>query len=209
MDNQTDTILTTVEALEARYGEVSAPAIRKVADHMTPEYTAWMEASPFCALATVGPEGADASPRGDRGQVVWLGDDRRTLLMPDWRGNNRMDSLRNIVRDGRVALMFLVPGADTVLRVNGRAVLSVAPAVVDRFTDRGAAPRSVIVITVGEVYFQCARAVIRAGIWDQATWGDISVLPTPGQILKAMTAGELDGDRYDREWPARMKKTLW
>ncbi len=201
-------IVKTVEELEAIYGQPGAASLRKVSDHITPEYRAWIQSSPFCALATVGPEGADASPRGDRGEVVFELDER-TLAMPDRRGNNRMDSLRNIVRDGRVALMFLTPGSDTVTRINGRAEVSVDPDLIARFAVDEKPPRSVVVVHIEEVYFQCSRALMRAGLWDSGTWPDLAALPTAGQILAAQTAGEVGGAKYDAEWPERAKKSLW
>ncbi|MEM7439264.1 MAG: pyridoxamine 5'-phosphate oxidase family protein [Pseudomonadota bacterium] len=202
------TKIETVENLEEIYGTPGAASLRKVADHITPEYRAWIRSSPFCALATVGPEGVDASPRGDEGEVVFELDEF-TLAMPDRRGNNRMDSLRNIVRDGRVALMFLTPGSDTVTRINGRAYVSVDPDLIDRFNKEGHAPRSVIVIKVEEIYFQCARAVMRAGLWDIENHPDLSGLPTPGQILAAQTKGEVGGADYDAAWPERARKSMW
>lgn len=202
------TKVDTIEALEALYGQPGAASLRKVADHITPEYRAWIRSSPFCALATVGPEGVDASPRGDEGEVVFELDET-TLAMPDRRGNNRMDSLRNIVRDGRVALMFLTPGSDTVTRVNGRAYVSADPGLIERFTKEGQAPRTVIVIKIEEIYFQCARAVMRAGLWDRDSYSMINDLPSPGQILAAQTGGEVGGKAYDQAWPERARKSLW
>ena len=202
------TIIKSVEELETLYGEPGAASLRKVSDRTTPEYRAWIKSSPFCALATVGPEGADASPRGDRGEVVFELDEK-TLAMPDRRGNNRMDSLRNIVRDGRVALMFLTPGSDTVTRINGRGEVSVDPQLIERFAVQEKPPRSVIVIHIEEIYFQCARAVMRAGLWNNAVWPELGDLPTAGDILAAQTAGEVGGVEYDKAWPARAKASLW
>ncbi|MEM8786990.1 MAG: pyridoxamine 5'-phosphate oxidase family protein [Pseudomonadota bacterium] len=199
--------IDTLEGLEARYGTPGLASTVKVADRVTPEYGAWIEAAPFCGLATVGPEGLDCSPRGDDGPVVTVLDDT-TLALPDRRGNNRIDSLRNIIRDPRVSLMLLVPGSGTVIRVNGTARLSVDRALLTRFAMDGTEPRSVIVITVGEIYFQCARAVKRAGLW-QGGFVDAATLPTPGQILEAMSKAEIDGTAYDAAWPARAEKTLW
>ncbi|MBR0684205.1 pyridoxamine 5'-phosphate oxidase family protein [Roseomonas eburnea] len=200
--------IDTIEALEALYGTPNLASTAKVADRVTPQYRALIEASPFCVLATAGPEGLDASPRGDAHGLVRIADDR-TLLLPDRRGNNRVDSLRNIVRDGRVALLCLIPGSGTTLRVNGRAHLSIEPELLASFAVEGAAPRSVIVITVEEIYFQCARAVVRAGLWDAARHAAPGSLPTPGQILAVMSQGETGGEAYDREWPARAAKTMW
>ena len=156
--------IDSIAALEALYGAVSPAARVKVVDRLTPSYRAWIEQSRFCVLATVGPEGTDASPRGDPEQVVTVADEG-TLLLPDWKGNNRIDSLRNIVRDGRVSVMFLVEGSDLVLRVNGRARISTDPALIARFaTDKGA-PATVVMVTIGEVYAQCPKSLIRAGLW--------------------------------------------
>lgn len=198
--------IDTEAALEALYPDAPAGAsITKVARRLTPAYRRWIEASRFCLLATVGPEGTDCSPRGDDGPVV-LEADPGTLLMPDWRGNNRIDSLRNIVRDGRVSLTFLVAGSVNVVRVNGTARLSADPALLERFDKGGARPRSVMVIAVAEVYFQCARALMRSGLWG----GDRSAgLPSAGDILAEMAAGGFDGAAYDAEWPGRATRSMW
>lgn len=196
----------TIEELEALYGFPQETATRKVADRLVPVYRRWIAAARFCVLSTVGPEGTDGSPRGDDGPVVAVLDER-TLAMPDWRGNNRADSLRNIVRDGRVSLMFMVPGSESVVRVNGTARLSVDPDLLARFARKGHLPRSVIVIAVSEVYFQCSRALMRARLW---TSGDESAsVPTAGDILTAMTSGEEGGVDYDAEWPERAKEGMW
>jgi len=200
--------IDTIEALEALYGTPNLASTAKVADHVTPHYRRLIEASPFCVLATAGPEGLDASPRGDAHGLVRIADDR-TLLLPDRRGNNRVDSLRNIVRDGRVALLCLIPGSGTTLRVNGRAHLSIEPDLLASFAVEGAAPRSVIVIAVEEIYFQCARAVVRAGLWDPSRHAALGTLPTPGEILATMSDGRTGGEAYDREWPARAARTMW
>lgn len=163
-------------------------------------------ASRFCVLTTVGPEGTDGSPRGDKGPVV-LELDPGTLAMPDWRGNNRLDSLRNIVRDGRVSLLFLVPGSANAVRVNGSARLTADETMRRNFERDGALPATVIVISIAEIYSQCARALIRAG-----TWGDRQPpvgLATSGQILTEMTDGEIDRGEYDKAWPVRAAQTMW
>lgn len=201
--------ITTLEALEALYQpQPVAASTVKVTDHITPHYAALIEASPFVALATVGPEGLDCSPRGDLPGFVRI-TDPRTLMLPDRRGNNRIDSLRNVVRDPRVALLFLIPGSGTTFRVNGRAVLSADPALLDSFTVDGKPPRTVMVVTVEEAYFQCARAIVRSGLWKPESHVDPAALPTPGAMLAAVTAGEVGGETYDREWPGRAAKTMW
>ena len=192
-------------ALEALYGTPGRAALDKVADRLTPLYRRWIMASRFCILSTVGPEGTDASPRGDDGPVVAEADER-TLLLPDWRGNERIDSLRNVVRDGRVSLMFLVPGSANVVRVNGQAHVSADPALLARFEGRGRRPRTVLVVAIGEIYTQCARAILRAGLWGDAPAPD---LPSVGDILAERTAGGIDGAAYDAEWPGRAARTMW
>lgn len=200
-------IIETVDALRAIYNDPSEASLIKVTQALTPDYRRMIEASPFVALATVGPEGLDCSPRGDLGGVVRIQDDT-TLLLPDWRGNNRVDSLINIVRDPRVALMFLVPGSTTTMRVNGRAVVSIDPPLLKSFEMDGKHPRSVTVVSIVEVYFQCARALIRSELWNPEKFVDPASLPTPGTLLKAAKA-DFDRDTYDREWPERAAKTMW
>ena len=172
---------------------------------MTPLYRQWIMASRFCVLSTVGPDGTDGSPRGDDGPVV-RELDPTTLAMPDWRGNNRLDSLRNIVVDGRVSLMFMVPGSNTIVRVNGRAYLDDATDLRTRFSRGERLPATVIVIEIGEIYTQCARAPMRADLWNR---DDSAGLPTPGEILDEVSGGEEGGPRYDAEWGARADKTMW
>lgn len=200
-----DDVIRDVSALEALYGTPGQASLIKVADRMVPVYWDWISKSRLCMLSTVGPEGTDCSPRGDDGPVVRMLDEK-TLLMPDWRGNNRMDSLRNIVADGRVSLMFLVPGSNNVVRLNGTAAVSVAPDLIARFDDKGRKPRSVIVVHIGEIYSQCARALMRAGTWTAAD--ESAGLPTVGDMLKAMEDG-FDGAGYDAAWAARAIKTMW
>jgi PPOX class probable FMN-dependent enzyme len=207
-EGRTMQTITSVAELEARYGEPAAPATRKVTATITPHYRAFIDASPFVALATSGPEGLDCSPRGDKPGFVRVHDER-TLMMPDRRGNNRVDSLRNIVRDKRVGLLFLIPGSGTTLRVNGSAALCIDPALCDSFMMDGKAPRSVIVVDVEAVYFQCARAILRAELWNPERHADPAALPTPGAILAALTEGEVGGAPYDEAWPERARQSMW
>jgi predicted pyridoxine 5'-phosphate oxidase superfamily flavin-nucleotide-binding protein len=216
-------VIESVEQLKSLYADVPQGAIDKVCDHITPLYQRWIAASRFVVLATVGPEGTDASPRGDSGEVVYL-KDAKTIWMPDWRGNNRLDSLANIVRDGRVSLMFMVPGSQTVVRVNGTGVVTADGQVTDHFQRQGASatpnqeseqdpsqrptqtPRTVIVIKVAEVYFQCAKALMRSRLW---TAGDESTsLPTAGELLAESLQG-FDAKTYDEGFPQRAKDQLW
>jgi hypothetical protein len=200
--------VTTVDELEAIYGFPGETSTVKVADRITPSYRVLIENSPFAALATSGPEGLDCSPRGDVAGFVRIHDER-TLMMPDRRGNNRIDSLRNIVRDPRVALLFLIPGSGTTLRVNGRAEVSADPARLASFAVGGKAPRTVIVMEVGEIYFQCARAIVRSDLWNPDKHVDPRALPKPGQILAEMSADRVGGEDYDRAWPERARQTMW
>ncbi|MEM7268018.1 MAG: MSMEG_1061 family FMN-dependent PPOX-type flavoprotein [Pseudomonadota bacterium] len=198
-------VIEDIAALEALYGIVSEPAKVKVARMMTPAYRRWIMASRYCILSTVGPEGADGSPRGDDGPVVRELDER-TLAMPDWRGNNRIDSLRNIVRDGRAALMFMVPGVDIVVRVNARARLTADPALCETFEQRGKHPRTVILFDIDEIYAQCPKAMLRSSLWGVER---VEGLPTLGEMLKDATSGAYDGDEFDRTYVPDDQVKMW
>ncbi len=198
--------IEAIPALEALYGTPGAPALRKVAHCMTPLYRKWIMASRLCVLSTVGPEGVDGSPRGDDGPVVQELDPN-TLALPDWRGNNRLDSLRNIVRDPRVSLMFMIPGSNNVVRLNGTARLTADEALRGRFARQGKHPATVIVIQIDEIYTQCARALMRAGTWRSGN--ETTGLPTVGEILAEASNGEEGGAQYDQEWGPRAAKTMW
>jgi PPOX class probable FMN-dependent enzyme len=201
-------IITSLEQLEALYGLPQNTSTAKEVDRITPHYRAFIEASPFAVLATSGPEGLDCSPRGDRAGFVRIHDER-TLMLPDRRGNNRTDSLRNIIRDPRAALLFLIPGSGTTLRVNGRAHLSTDTALRESFAIEEKAPRSVIVLAADAVYFQCARAIMRADLWNPEKHVTPDSLSTPGQILAALSNGDVGGEAYDRAWPERAKQSMW
>jgi PPOX class probable FMN-dependent enzyme len=198
--------ITDLDDLLGLYGTPMAPALRKVTAYVTPSYGRFITASRFCVLSTVGPEGTDGSPRGDLGPVVTI-EDTETLLMPDWRGNQRIDSLRNILRDGRVSLIFFVPGSTTAVRVNGTARLTADPGLCARFERDGKNPNTVIVIRVAEIYSQCARALQRSALW---TAGDQSAgLPTAGDMLDDATKGEIEGAAYDAERATRAHLGWW
>jgi PPOX class probable FMN-dependent enzyme len=201
-------LVSDADALQALYGASGEASIKKEVDHVHPHYRAFIEAAPFAVLATAGPGGLDASPRGDPAGFV-VGEDEKTLLLPDRRGNNRIDSLRNVLADPRVALLFLVPGVGETLRVNGSARISVDPALLARFDMDGKLPRSVLVVDVHTVYFQCSRALLRSKLWDPQAQVPRSALPSVGRILSDLTAGTFDGATYDRELPARVAGTLY
>jgi PPOX class probable FMN-dependent enzyme len=201
-------VVGTIEALETIYGVPGETSLVKEVNWITPEYRALIEASPFVALATSGPEGLDCSPRGDKPGFVRIHDER-TLMLPDRRGNDRIDSLRNVVRDPRVGLLFLIPGSGTTLRVNGRAVISADPDLLASFVVEEKAPRSVLVMTVDAIYFQCARAIVRSELWNPDRRVDPKSLPTPGKILATLSDDRVGGETYDRDWPGRAARTMW
>ncbi len=203
-----DHLLTTVEQLEAHYGQPAGAAVWKEIDHINPQYRAFIEAAPFFALSTNGPEGVDCSPRGDAPGFVRVAGER-TLMIPDRRGNNRIDSLRNIVRDPRVSLLFLIPGVGETFRIIGRASLSTDPALLETFVFAGKTPRAVIVVTVERVYYQCSKAIIRSKLWDASRHVERASLPSNGTILAAITKGEHGGEEYDKAYPERLKATIY
>jgi PPOX class probable FMN-dependent enzyme len=202
--------ITTIEQLEAIYGHPApdAPAMVKEIDHISEHYQRFIEASPFMVLATAGPEGLDCSPRGDPSGFVRVADSR-TVMIPDRRGNNRVDSLRNIVRDGRVALLFLIPGIGATLRINGLATVSTDPGLCASFEIAGKLPRSIIVVSVERVYTQCPKALVRSDLWNPARHVPKSALPSSGEIMQALTRGRIDGKQYDAAYPARLKETIY
>ena len=203
-----DHLITSIAQLEALYGLPSGAAVWKEIDHINAQYRAFIEAAPFFVLASVGPEGVDCSPRGDAPGFVRVTDER-TLMIPDRRGNNRIDSLRNIVRDPRVSLLFLVPGVGETFRVIGRARISTDPALCESFIFAGKTPRSVIIVDVERVYFQCGKAIIRSKLWDASRHVERASLPSNGTILAAITKGKEGGEEYDRAYPARLRETIY
>ncbi|WP_158932227.1 pyridoxamine 5'-phosphate oxidase family protein [Acidisphaera sp. S103] len=204
----TDGLIRDQAALDAIYGESPIGAIAKETDHIHPHYRTMIEASPFVVIATSGPEGLDCSPRGDPAGFVHVLDEK-TLLIPDRRGNNRIDTLRNIVRDDRIALLFLIPGVGETLRVNGRAAISTAPELIGRFPYRGTLPRSVIIVRAENVYFQCPKALVRSELWNPEKHISRKSLPSTGTILADITAGKVGGEQYDRDYPERLRTTIY
>jgi PPOX class probable FMN-dependent enzyme len=199
--------ITTHEQLASLYGEVDDNSIRKEIAFVHPHYRALIEASPFAILATCGPGGLDVSPRGDPPGFVVV-EDEKTLLLPERRGNNRIDSLRNILIDPRVSLIFLIPGVGETLRVKGTASLKVEPGLLARLAMDGKLPKCVVVIHVESIFYQCARAIHRSKLW-QPVSGERPAVPTAGQIMAALSETGLDGEKYDRELPARQRSTLY
>jgi PPOX class probable FMN-dependent enzyme len=200
--------ITDVETLEKLYGLPSGAAVEKELDYLHPHYQRLIAASPFFVLATGDPDSMDASPRGDAPGFVVVADEK-TLLIPDRRGNNRADSLRNIIAHPRVALLFLIPGIGETLRVNGRAEISTDPALLGRFNVEGKLPRSVLVVRVDTVFFQCARAIFRSKLWDPARHTERSSLPRLGTIISDITRARFDGKEYDKGLYERLKAALY
>lgn len=201
------TIRTPAE-LEALYDAPVPTSITKEIDHLTDLHRAYVEAAPFVVVATAGPGGLDCSPRGDPAGFVRVADER-TLLMPDRRGNNRLDTLRNLVADPRIGLLFLVPGVGVTLRVNGMAEISADPELRQSFAVGDKLPTTVIVVTTTSVYTQCPKALIRSHLWDPAHHRDPAELPSVGEIMEAITEGAFDGRAYDDAYPERIRQTIY
>ena len=191
--------------LESLYGEVSDGARRKVSPVLTPLYSEWIAASKFCVMSTVGSESTDVSPRGDKKPVVRIIDEK-TLHMPDWRGNNRIDSLRNILQDGRISLMFMVSGVNDVVRVNGTAKITASKILRESYAHEGHIPTCVLIISLDEVYVHCPKSMLRSDFWNTKNTVEV---PTIGSILKEVTTNEVGGVNFDKDLSERTKKTLW
>ncbi len=200
--------IRTINELEALYDVPVPTSITKEIDHLTELHSAYVEASPFVLVATSGPDGLDCSPRGDPAGFVRVRDER-TLLMPDRRGNNRLDTLRNLVVDPRIGLLFLVPGVNVTLRVNGTAELSTDLELRESFAMDGKLPTTVIIVTTTAVYTQCPKALIRSHLWEPARHREASELPSVGDIMELITSGEFDGKAYDVAYPQRVRETIY
>jgi uncharacterized protein len=200
--------ITTLEQLDRLYGEPVPAAIVKEIDHISEHYKAFIDRAPFVVVATVGPEGLDCSPRGDPPGFVRV-HDTKTVLLPDRRGNNRIDSLRNIVRDPRISLLFMIPGIGNTLRINGRAEIRTDPDLLASFAINGKLPRTVVMVTVERVYTQCPKALVRSRLWSQDAQIARSELPSAGEMLERLSKGGIDGAEYDRVYPQRLKETIY
>ncbi len=200
--------IETLDALCELYGPANPMSLAKETPHLTPEYQKWIEAAPFFALASVGPGGLDCTPRGDTKGQAFQVVDNKTLVIPDRRGNNRLDTLKNIIADPRVALLFLVPGINEALRINGNAHISANPDVLEPFEVQNILPASAIVVNIDAVYFQCARALKRAQMWDISSQVTRGQVPTAGQMSKGAQPG-FDADAYDGDLEARQARTLY
>ena len=200
--------ITTVEQLETVYGQPSGAAVAKEIDRIAPVYRKLIEAAPFVAVATGGPDGLDCSPKGDAPGFVRVLDEK-TLALPDRPGNNRIDGFRNLLKDPRIALLFLIPGVGETLRVNGRASITVDPDLMQSFAVNGRLPRSVLLVHVETVFFHCSKAIVRSKLWDEATKIERTSLPSTGTIIAEVSGGKLGGEDYDRAAPERIQKTLY
>ncbi len=200
--------VTSIEQLEALYDAPLSRSLIKEIDYISEHYRAFIEQAPFVVVATSGPEGLDCSPRGDPPGFVRVWDEK-TVLIPDRRGNNRLDTLRNLVHDPRISLLFLIPGVGETLRINGHTDIVTDPALCASFAMQGKVPTSVLVITVERVYFQCQKALVRSRLWSAEAQIPRSALPSTGQILEARSQGDFDGAEYDRAYPEHMKKTIY
>jgi uncharacterized protein len=203
-----DHIVTSLDQLERLYGQPYGPSMAKETDRITAHYRAFIEAAPFFALASAGPDGLDCSPRGDPPGFVRIADDK-TLLIPDRRGNNRIDTLRNIIHDPHVALLFMIPGCNETIRVMGRAAISADPALTQQFVMEGKTPRTVLIVAVESVFYQCAKAIVRSKLWDPSRHIERKSLPTAGMILAELTGGRLGGAEHDRTAPDRLKASIY
>ncbi|WP_176059376.1 pyridoxamine 5'-phosphate oxidase family protein [Paraburkholderia sp. BCC1876] len=201
-------MLTTIEQLEAIYGQPHERAVRKEIPHINEDYRAFIEVAPFVVLATAGPEGLDCSPRGDSPGFVRVIDER-TLALPDRPGNNRIDSLRNIIAEPKLALLFVIPGVGESLRVNGRGRITDDPKWLDSFAVVGKLPRTVLLIDVDAVYFHCSKALVRSKLWDPARHVERSRLPSAGDIHRRINGASFDAATYDRELDERVRTTLY
>lgn len=200
--------ITTIAELEALYGTPSGPAVAKEVERLTSGYRAMIEAAPFAVIATVGPEGLDCSPKGDPAGFVRVIDDG-TLAIPDRPGNNRLDGMRNVLRDPRISILFLIPGVGETLRVIGRASISVDPELMASFAINGKLPRSVMIVQIERVFFHCSKAIVRSKLWDEATKIPRTQLPSTGTIIAEVSGGTLGGADYDRAAPDRIQKMLY
>jgi PPOX class probable FMN-dependent enzyme len=208
MSQSGDGQVTSIEGLEEIYGAPVERSLTKEIDYISDHYRQFIEAAPFVVVGTVGPEGLDCSPRGDPAGFMRV-TDKKTVMMPDRRGNNRLDSLRNLVRDPRISLLFLIPGVNETMRINGTARIVTDPALRESFAIRGQAPATVIVTTVDRIYYQCPKALVRSALWSPEAQVDRASLPTTGQMQRALVGESFDAEAYDRDYPAHMNRTIY
>jgi hypothetical protein len=200
--------ITTAAQLDALYGAPRGRSLTKELDYISASYRKFIEAAPFVIVATSGSGGLDCSPRGDPPGFVRLRDDK-TVLIPDRRGNNRIETLRNLIEDPRISLLFLIPGVGETLRINGRAAIVTDPALCASFEMQGKAPVSVLVVTAERVYFQCPKALVRSRLWSAEAQVPRSELPSSGDIMAEIIGGDYDAEAHDSAYPQHQKNTLY
>ncbi|MFM8557593.1 MAG: pyridoxamine 5'-phosphate oxidase family protein [Betaproteobacteria bacterium] len=199
--------IQTPEQLRALFGATPPNALRKETDHLHPVYQQWIQSSGFAVLATSGPTGLDTSPRGDPVPLVKIIDEK-TLVLPERKGNNRIDSLLNVLHDPRVSLIFLVPGVDETLRVNGSARITADPELLQSLAINGRPPACALWIHVEQVFFQCGKSMMRSGLWQQRA-ADAAQPPSAGEILAALSLGSIDAAQYEQEKPQRLRDGMY
>jgi PPOX class probable FMN-dependent enzyme len=198
--------IESVADLEALYDAPVPASLSKVADHLTPSYRRWVEAARFCVISTAGARGTHGTPRGDVEPVVRV-TGPNMILLPDWRGNNRLDALRDLIEDPRIAFLFMIPGTKTTVRVNGKAWITDDLGLRETFQKKNILPATVIVTEVAEVYTQCAKALMRSGLWEGAPLPE--GLPTVGEILADQTDGAMGGPDYDATYEVNAIPRMW
>ena len=204
-------ILRDPAELRSLYGEPRERSVRKQLNHLDQYCRAFIAAAPLVILGTQGGEEgtmADASPRGDAPGFVQVVDDH-TLLIPDRRGNNRLDGLQNLLSNPKVGLLFLVPGVHETFRVNGEALISRDPALLERFIVQGKTPRTVIIVSVKEAYVHCSRALVRADLWNPAKYAPVAAVPSFGTMMAAHTCGFVDAHQVDQDNVVEVPATLY
>jgi len=211
MDLDSQYLVGNVADLAALYAQPLERSVRKQLDHLDDYCRIFIAASPLVIVGTqgAGPDGVpDNSPRGDVPGFVRVADDR-TLLIPDRRGNNRLDTLRNIVVNPAVGLLFLIPGVNETFRVNGHGVISRDPALRESFAVQGKTPATVLVVRVREAYMHCSRALVRSDLWNPEKFAPAGSIPSYGTMLAAHTCGFVDGAAFDRDAKVQVPLTLY
>lgn len=203
--------INSIEELEALYGPPVERALWKEIEYLSPHYQEFIEASPFLIMATYGDKGIDCSPRGDPAGFVKVAD-KNTLYIPDRKGNNRLDSLRNLIQTPKIGLIFMIPNVGETIRVSGTAEINTDPTLCESFSINGKPPKSIISVNIEKAYFQCQKALARSKLWDANSYVERSTLPTAGQMAKYFTDKkqvEFDAEAYDKNYPEHMKKTIY
>jgi uncharacterized protein len=203
-----DNTVTSSDDLAALYAQPIERVAQKELDHVNAAGRAFIAASPFLVLATGSPRGLDCSPKGDQPGFVKVADDGRTLLIPDRRGNNRIDGLKNLIEDPRIALIFFVPGANETYRVNGRARISADPNLKRQFAINGKEPATVMIVTVEQAFQHCPKALVRSNLWKAGSGGRPQGVPTLGEFWAARTPG-IDSAAYDARYKQSMPNELY